>query len=123
MSQPAKVLIIDDSAVARQTLKNIFRRPELEVVGTAPDALIALENFRIESGCPDPGCADAENGWTDLSGKADEIQADAGSDGQFLYQEGSETAMRSLELGAVDIIEKPKFEVREGLKKCDPDHG
>ena len=43
------------------------------------------KNFRIESGCPDPGCADAENGWTDLSGKADEIQTDAGSDGQFLY--------------------------------------
>ena len=32
-------------------------------------------------------------------------------------QEGSETAMRSLELGAVDIIEKPKFEVREGLNE------
>ena len=35
MSQPAKA-IIDDSAVARQTLKNILSEdPELEVVGTA----------------------------------------------------------------------------------------
>ena len=25
--------------------------------------------------------------------------------------------MRSLELGAIDIIEKPKFEVREGLNE------
>ena len=33
MSQPAKVLIIDDSAVARQTLKNILSEdPELEAV-------------------------------------------------------------------------------------------
>ena len=46
MSQPAKVLIIDDSAVARQTLKNILSEdPELEVVGTAPDALIALKKI------------------------------------------------------------------------------
>ena len=47
MSEPAKVLIIDDSAVARQTLKNILSEdPELEVVGTAPDALIALKKFQ-----------------------------------------------------------------------------
>ena len=46
MSEPAKVLIIDDSAVARQTLKNILSEdPELEVVGTAPDALIALKKI------------------------------------------------------------------------------
>ena len=46
MSQRAKVLIIDDSAVARPTPKHILSEdPELEVVGTAPDALIALKKF------------------------------------------------------------------------------
>ena len=43
---PYKVLIIDDSAVVRQTLKEIYSSdPELEVVGTAPDALIALKKL------------------------------------------------------------------------------
>ena len=28
---------------------------------------------------------------------------------------GSEAAIRSLELGAVDVVEKPRYEVREGL--------
>ena len=42
-SPPYKVLIVDDSAVVRKTLKEIYSSdPELEVVGTAPDALIAL---------------------------------------------------------------------------------
>ena len=40
---PYKVLIVDDSAVVRKTLKEIYSSdPELEVAGTAPDALIAL---------------------------------------------------------------------------------
>ena len=43
---PYKVLIIDDSAVVRQTLKGIYSSdPELEVVGAAPDALIALKKI------------------------------------------------------------------------------
>ena len=43
---PYKVLIIDDSAVVRQTLNEIYSSdPELEVVGTAPDALIALKKL------------------------------------------------------------------------------
>ena len=40
---PYKVLIVDDSAVVRKTLREIYSSdPELEVAGTAPDALIAL---------------------------------------------------------------------------------
>jgi len=36
-SPPYKVLIVDDSAVVRKTLKEIYSSdPELEVVGAAP---------------------------------------------------------------------------------------
>ena len=38
-----RVLIIDDSAVSRRALSDILSTdPDIEVVGTAPDAMIGL---------------------------------------------------------------------------------
>ena len=49
---PFKVLIIDDSAVVRQTLTHIYSSDsDLEVVGAAQDALIALR--KLEEMKPD----------------------------------------------------------------------
>ncbi len=42
-----KVLIVDDSAVVRQVLTDILGSdPEIEVLGTAPDPLIAADKIR-----------------------------------------------------------------------------
>ena len=59
MSPKRKVLIIDDSAVARKVLSSICSQSaELEVVGTAPDAMVGLR--KIESLQPDVITLDVE---------------------------------------------------------------
>jgi two-component system chemotaxis response regulator CheB len=47
MNNKTKVLIVDDSAVVRQTLKKILSSDrKIEVISTAPDPLIAAEKIR-----------------------------------------------------------------------------
>ena len=116
---PYKVLIVDDSAVVRKTLREIYSSdPELEVLGTAPDALIALrmlgeKKFDVIS-------LDVQmprmDGLTFLerlmkSNPMPVVMVSA------LTTKGSQEALRSLELGAVDVVEKPRLDVREGLEE------
>ena len=118
-SPPYKVLIVDDSAVVRKTLKEIYSSdPELEVVGAAPDALIALR--MLSKSKPDVISLDVQmprmDGLTFLerlmkSNPMPVVMVSA------LTTQGSKEALRSLELGAVDIVEKPKLGVREALEE------
>ncbi|MGB9361909.1 MAG: response regulator [Candidatus Sulfotelmatobacter sp.] len=60
MSRPKiRVLIVDDSAVVRQTLKEVLcSDPELEVIATAGDPFVAAE--RISEQVPDVITLDIE---------------------------------------------------------------
>ena len=117
MSDTRRVLVIDDSAVARQVLTNILSEDDsLEVVGTAPDAMIGLRKIRQLS--PDVITLDIEMPGMDGLTFLEKLMKSTPLPVVMVsaYTEaGSETALRSFELGAVDDVEKPRYEVRQGL--------
>ena len=113
-----RVLIIDDSAIARNTLSRILETdPEIQVVGTAPDALIGLR--KISECLPDVLTLDVEmpkmDGLTFLERLMSSKPMPVVMVSAYTA-EGSETAMKALELGALEIIAKPRIDVSSGLQ-------
>ncbi len=113
---PTKVLIIDDSALMRQLLVEILSHaPGIEVVGTAGDPYIAWE--KIHRLHPDVLTLDVEmprmDGLTFLEKlmRAHPMPVVMVSS---LTQRGCEVTLRALELGAVDIIPKPRVDLTRG---------
>jgi two-component system chemotaxis response regulator CheB len=111
MRTKIKVLIIDDSAVVRQTLKKILSSDRrINVMATAPDPIIAEEKIRLQR--PDVITLDIQmprmDGLTYLKKlmKEDPIPVVICSSHTV---KGSDTALRALELGAVEIIHKPRL--------------
>lgn len=114
-----KVLIIDDSALVRKTLTHILSRdPQLEVVGTACDPLEAREKIKALS--PDVLTLDVEmpkmDGLTFLRNlmRLHPLPVVMVSS---LTEKGAETTLTALELGAVDVVTKPKIGVADGLEE------
>jgi two-component system chemotaxis response regulator CheB len=104
-----KVLIVDDSAVVRSVLsRELAKDPQIQVLGTAPDALIASD--KIESLHPDVITLDINmprmDGLTFLRGlmKHHPLPVIIVSSVSAV---GSRAALEALEFGAVDIMQKP----------------
>lgn len=113
MSKPVQVLIVDDSVVMRQLLTMLLSAdPEIEVVGTASDPLIARE--RIKALNPDVVTLDVEmpnmDGVTFLR-KIMELRPMPVVMISTLTQAGAEITLEALEIGAVDFIGKPTHDV------------
>lgn len=107
--KPVRVLIVDDSAVIRQLLSTLLSAdPEIEVVGTAGDPLIARE--RIKALNPDVVTLDVEmpnmDGLTFLR-KIMTLRPMPVIMISSLTQAGAEVTLEALEIGAVDFIGKP----------------
>ena len=106
-----RVLIVDDSAVVRQTLSAVLSSdPEIDVIGTAGDPFVAAE--RIKEEVPDVITLDIEMPRMDGLTFLKKIM------GQHpipvvicssLAEEGAQSTLRALEYGAVDIIAKPRL--------------
>lgn len=112
-----KVLIVDDSALIRSLLKEIIdSQPDMESVGVASNPLMARE--MIKSLNPDVLTLDVEmpqmDGLTFLE-KLMRLRPMPVLMISSLTERGSETALRALELGAVDFVSKPKLGVAEGM--------
>ena len=104
-----KVLIVDDSAVVRQVLSaELAKIRDIQVVGTAMDPYVARD--KIVALKPDVITLDVEmprmDGLTFLS-KLMKHKPMPVIVLSSLTPQGSQTAMRALELGAVEVISKP----------------
>ncbi|MBQ5541067.1 MAG: chemotaxis response regulator protein-glutamate methylesterase [Bacteroidales bacterium] len=109
-----RVLIVDDSAVVRQTLSSILQSdPEIDVMGTASDPYIAAKKIQME--VPDVITLDVEmprmDGLTFLKKIMTQHPIPVVIISS-LTEEGSQTALRALEYGAVDVIAKPRMDTK-----------
>ena len=117
MAKPVRVLIVDDSALIRQLLSTLLSSdPEIEVVGTAGDPLIARE--RIKALNPDVITLDVEmpnmDGVTFLR-KIMTLRPMPVIMVSTLTQAGAEITLEALEIGAVDFIAKPTTDVASAM--------
>ncbi len=112
-----KVLIVDDSALIRSVMKEIINsQDDMEVVGQAPDPLVARELIKQTN--PDVLTLDVEMprmDGLDFLEKLMRLRPMPVVMVSSLTERGSEITMRALELGAVDFVTKPKISIQSGM--------
>jgi len=119
MARKIKVLIVDDSAVVRQTMADILSSdPEIEVMATANDPFAAAARMKEE--IPDVITLDVEmprmDGLTFLQkimiqNPIPVVMCSS------LTEKGSDTAFKAFEYGAVDIVTKPRMGTKQFLEE------
>jgi two-component system, chemotaxis family, protein-glutamate methylesterase/glutaminase len=120
MSEPKiRVLIVDDSAVVRQTLSEILSSdPAIEIMGTAADPFVAAERMRAQT--PDVITLDIEMPRMDGLTFLEKIMSQHPIPViicSSLAEEGAQTTLKALEYGAVDIIAKPRLGSKQFLEE------
>ncbi|MCP3688272.1 MAG: chemotaxis response regulator protein-glutamate methylesterase [Gammaproteobacteria bacterium] len=120
MTKKIKVMLVDDSALVRSTLSQVLSSdPEIEILATAADPYIAAKKLR--KAVPDVMILDIEmprmDGITFLKKimMQNPIPVIICS---TLVETGSKTAIRALEYGAVDIIQKPKVSTQQFFEEA-----
>ena len=119
MAKKIKVMIVDDSAVVRQTMSNILESdPDIEVMATANDPFAAAGRMKEE--IPDVITLDVEMPRMDGITFLQKIMS------QYpipvimcssLTEDGSASALKALEYGAVDIVTKPRVGTKQFLEE------
>jgi two-component system chemotaxis response regulator CheB len=120
MTKPRiRVLIVDDSAVVRQTLSQILAAdPAIEVIGTACDPFVAAERMREQA--PDVITLDIEMPRMDGLTFLQKIMSQHPIPViicSSLTEGGAPSTLKALEYGAVDIIAKPRLGSKQFLEE------
>lgn len=114
-----RVLIVDDSALVRQTLAQVLSTdPEIEVIGSAADPFIAAE--RISQQLPDVITLDIEMPRMDGLTFLRKIMTQHPIPVLIcssLAADGAQSTLKALEYGAVDVISKPRVGTRQFLEE------
>ncbi len=115
--RPVRVLIVDDSAMIRHLLSAILSAdPEIQVVGTAEDPIVARQKIKTEK--PDVLTLDVEmprmNGlaFLELLMRLRPMPVVMVS---TLMQPGAEATREALALGAADCVAKPTERLSESF--------
>lgn len=115
-----KVMIVDDSALVRQTLKEILTTdPQIEVIGAAADPIIAAHHMNEQM--PDVITLDIEMPRMDGLTFLQKLMAQHPLPVVIcssLAEDGSETALKALEYGAIEIITKPRLGTKQFLEEA-----
>ncbi|TAK62379.1 chemotaxis response regulator protein-glutamate methylesterase [Methylobacter sp.] len=114
-----KLLIVDDSAVVRQVLTGLLDGvSDIKVIGAAPDPIFAMK--KMETEWPDVIVLDIEmprmDGVTFLKKLMSERPVPVVIC-STLTEKGAEVTMQAMSAGAVDIITKPKVNLRNFLQE------
>ncbi|MBN1181243.1 MAG: chemotaxis response regulator protein-glutamate methylesterase [Bacteroidales bacterium] len=114
-----KVLIVDDSAVVRQTLSAILSSdPHIEVIGVAADPYFAANKIRKE--IPDVITLDIEMPRMDGLSFLKKIMTQHPIPVVIissLAATSTETGLKALEYGAVEIITKPQMSTKQFIEE------
>ncbi|MFM2482514.1 chemotaxis response regulator protein-glutamate methylesterase [Celerinatantimonas sp. YJH-8] len=115
-----KVMIVDDSAVVRQTLSEIINeQADMQVMATAADPYIAADKLRSQ--LPDVMILDVEMPRMDGLTFLRKLMAQHPLPVVIcssLVGEQSNTHMAALEAGAVDIIAKPSLGTKQFIREA-----
>jgi len=119
VSTKIKVMLVDDSAVVRQVLSALLSKdPEIEVIGSAPDPLFAMDKMNLR--WPDVVVLDVEmprmDGITFLK-KLMSVRPTPVIICSTLTEKGASTSMQAMAAGAVGIVTKPKAGLKGFLEQ------
>ncbi len=113
-----KVFIVDDSATVRQVLGNMLGSASgIEVVGSAQDPIFAMK--RMETTWPDVIVLDVEMPRMDGITYLQKIMSERPTPVVMcstLTEKGSATSIRALTLGAIEVVAKPKMNLKASLE-------
>jgi len=115
-----RVFIIDDSAVVRKVLTEMLKAAAgIEVIGSAQDPIFAQS--KMEKDWPDVITLDVEMPRMDGITFLKKIMAERPTPVimcSTLTEEGSKTSLEALRIGAIDVVAKPKANLKTSLPEA-----